>query len=28
MDVRSSRRIVAEGILKRYENYQEAEDRR
>jgi response regulator NasT len=27
MDVRSSRRIVAEGILKRYENYQEAEDR-
>jgi len=28
MDMRSSRRIVAEGILKRYENYQEAEDRR
>jgi len=27
MDVRSSRRIVAEGILKRYENYQEAEER-
>jgi response regulator NasT len=27
MDMRSSRRIVAEGILKRYENYQEAEDR-
>jgi response regulator NasT len=27
MDVRSSRRIVAEGILNRYENYQEAEDR-
>jgi response regulator NasT len=27
MDVRSSRRIVAEGILNRYENYQAAEDR-
>jgi response regulator NasT len=27
MDMRSSRRIVAEGILIRYENYQEAEDR-
>jgi two-component system, response regulator PdtaR len=27
MDVRSSRRIVAEGILNRYENYQEAEVR-
>jgi response regulator NasT len=26
MDMRSSRRIVAEGILKRYENYQEAEN--
>ena len=25
MDMRSSRRIVAEGILKRYENYQESE---
>jgi len=27
MDIRSSRRIVAEGILKRYDNYQEVEDR-
>jgi two-component system, response regulator PdtaR len=27
MDVRSTRRIVAEGILKRYDNYKEAEDR-
>jgi len=27
MNVRSSRRIIAEGILKRYENYQEAEER-
>jgi len=27
MDIRSTRRIVAEGILKRYDNYQEAEDR-
>jgi len=27
MDMRSSRRIVAEGILKRYENYQETENR-
>jgi len=26
MDMRSSRRIVAEGILKRYENYQESEN--
>jgi response regulator NasT len=26
MDMRSSRRIVAEGILKRYENYQETEN--
>jgi len=28
MDARSSRRIVAEGILKVYENYQEAEERK
>jgi len=27
MDIRSTRRIVAEGILKRYDNYKEAEDR-
>jgi response regulator NasT len=27
MDMRSTRRIVAEGILKRYDNYQEAENR-
>jgi response regulator NasT len=27
MDMRSTRRIVAEGILKRYDNYQEVEDR-
>jgi len=28
MNVRSSRRIIAEGILRRYENYQEAEERK
>jgi len=28
MNVRSSRRIIAEGILNRYENYQEAEERK
>jgi two-component system, response regulator PdtaR len=27
MDLRSTRRIVAEGILKRYDNYKEAEER-
>jgi len=27
MDMRSTRRIVAEGILKRYDNYQEADER-
>ena len=27
MDIRSTRRIVAEGILKRYDNYNNAEDR-
>jgi response regulator NasT len=27
MDMRSTKRNIAEGILKRYENYQEAEDR-
>ena len=28
MDIRSTRRIVAEGILKRYDNYEGAEDRK
>jgi response regulator NasT len=27
MDIRSTKRIVAEGILKRYDNYKEAEDK-